>query len=181
MQTGSTALKCAALRAVLTACALMLGLQMQVLAAGAAEVSAAAPVALPTGAELSPQGDGSIDLSALKGRVVYLDFWASWCGPCRLSFPWLGDMQQRYGAQGFVVVAVNLDKNRDLAAGFLREFQPRFPIVYDRTGKLAEQFHVASMPYSLLLDRSGKVQSVHNGFSNANRGALESEIRQLLN
>jgi peroxiredoxin len=80
-----------------------------------------------------------------------------------------------------VVVAVNLDKDHELAGGFLREFHPRFPIVYDKTAKLAEQFHITSMPYSMVLDRDGKVKSVHTGFSNDRRAAMEEEIRQLLN
>lgn len=137
--------------------------------------------AVPTAAEISPAGDGSLNLQALKGRVVYLDFWASWCGPCRQSFPWMAEMQQRYAGQGFVVVAVNLDKDHELAAGFLREFRPRFPIVYDKTAKLAEQFHVSAMPYSVVLDRDGKVKAVHTGFGNERRAAMEDEIRQLMN
>ena len=78
-------------------------------------------------------------------------------------------------------MAVNLDKDAALAATFLHEFRPRFPVVYDKEGKLAEQYHITSMPYSLILDRDGNVKSVHAGFSNDRRAAMEEEIRQWLN
>jgi peroxiredoxin len=91
------------------------------------------------------------------------------------------DMLQRYSEKGLVVVAVNLDKEHALAAGFLREFRPRFPIVFDAEGKLAQKYKITSMPYSLLIDRDGKTRYVHTGFGTDNRAVLEDELRQVLN
>jgi thiol-disulfide isomerase/thioredoxin len=147
----------------------------------AAETGAAPP---PGGTvslqQISPAGDGSLDLGALKGHVVYLDFWASWCGPCKLSFPWMMEMQRRYGPQGLVVVAVNLDRDRALAATFLREFNPAFAIVFDGKATLAQQFKVAGMPSSVIIDREGKARSTHTGFRPDERPALEAELRTAL-
>ena len=137
--------------------------------------------ALPTMLSVTPSVEATLDLAALKGHVVYLDFWASWCGPCKQSFPWMKDAHQKYGDRGLVVVAVNLDKDRALADGFLREFRPRFPVVYDKEGKLAQQFNIKAMPYSLIIDRDGKTQFVHSGFSNDQRQKLDSELLSLLN
>lgn len=145
--------------------------------------SASAPVqsSVPTLAQISPAGDGSLDLSALKGRVVYLDFWASWCGPCKQSFPWMKDVQRRFSDQGLVVVAVNLDKDRSLADGFIREFRPKFPIIYDKEAKLAQQYKITAMPYSMIIDRDGNTRYFHSGFSPDQRQKLDNEIQQLLN
>jgi thiol-disulfide isomerase/thioredoxin len=143
--------------------------------------STSTAVSVPTLAQLSPSGNGSLDLDALKGRVVYLDFWASWCGPCRQSFPWMKEVQQRFADKGLVVVAVNLDKDRSLADSFIREFRPQFPVLYDKEGKLAQQYKITAMPYSMIIDREGKARYLHSGFSSEERQKLNSEIQQLLN
>lgn len=121
-----------------------------------------------------------IDFDQYKGKVVYLDFWASWCGPCRESFPWMTAMQHRYGPQGFVVLAVNLDQEPELAKKFLTEFNVNFTVEYDATGKLAEQFGVETMPTSFLIDRDGKARAKHQGFHTDKTREYEQEITQLL-
>jgi cytochrome c biogenesis protein CcmG, thiol:disulfide interchange protein DsbE len=122
----------------------------------------------------------ALDLPALHGKVVYVDFWASWCVPCRESFPWMNSIQHEFSTQGFVVIAVNVDHERSDAEDFLRRFSPDFRITYDPLGTLAEQFHVKGMPTSVLIDRSGKVVNQHTGFRQADRGALRDQIRSLL-
>lgn len=123
---------------------------------------------------------GALDLSAYRGQVVYLDFWASWCGPCRESFPWLGYMTQQYGNRRFVVIGVNVDHDRPKAERFLAGTPASFPIVYDPTGDIATSFRVSAMPSAILLDRNGRVRYQHSGFTAARAGEYEDEVEKLL-
>ena len=127
-----------------------------------------------------PTDDGVIDLKDLKGEVVYLDFWASWCGPCRKSMPWLNRMQEKYGDAGFRVIGVNLDKERQLADEFLRTVPVNFQLVYDPEGKLASQYQLLGMPNSFMIGRDGMIQQRHVGFMESKLAAYEEQIRQLL-
>jgi thiol-disulfide isomerase/thioredoxin len=119
-------------------------------------------------------------LKSYSGKVVLVDFWASWCGPCLLSFPWMNDLQQRYAGQGLVIVAVNLDQERALADAFLQKLPPKFRVEFDAPGNIARQFGVQVMPSSYLLDRHGQVRVRHAGFRNAQRAEREQQIVQLL-
>lgn len=121
-----------------------------------------------------------LDLAAYKGKVVYVDFWASWCGPCRQSFPWMKAMHEKYGKDGLVIIAVNVDQERKLADAFLAEFNPAFTVLFDDKGALASQFKVQTMPSSYLLDRQGKPRFKHLGFHEAKREQYEKEFQQLL-
>ena len=121
-----------------------------------------------------------LDLSAYRGKVVYVDFWASWCAPCRQSFPWLDTLVRDYGSQNFVVIGVNVDKDRDRALRFLNETPANFPIVYDPKGELATAYKVAGMPSGILIDRSGHVRFQHAGFTEKQRGSYEEQLRTLL-
>lgn len=122
-----------------------------------------------------------LDLSAYRGKVIYLDFWASWCTPCRLSFPWMNGIQQSYGRNGLVVIAVNVDHDRALADAFLRAGAPGFKIVYDPNGDIASQYNFRDMPTSVLIGRDGKVRFTHDGFFPAKEGAYAADIVALLN
>ncbi|MEJ2046118.1 MAG: TlpA disulfide reductase family protein [Reinekea sp.] len=122
----------------------------------------------------------SFNVSDYKGQVVYLDFWASWCGPCRASFPWMNTIQKRYQSQGLQVIAVNLDQESELAADFLKQFPASFTIFYDPEGVLAQQYKVTSMPHSFLIDRSGQLVSSHKGFRQSKKAEYEQEIQALL-
>jgi cytochrome c biogenesis protein CcmG, thiol:disulfide interchange protein DsbE len=122
----------------------------------------------------------SVALDKLKGRVVYVDFWASWCGPCRRSFPWLNEMHQKYGARGFTVVGVNVDKRRPDAERFLQQTPANFTIVYDEAGKTPEAYAVKGMPSSYLIDTAGKVVAVESGFRDEQKAVFEERIRALL-
>jgi cytochrome c biogenesis protein CcmG, thiol:disulfide interchange protein DsbE len=123
-----------------------------------------------------PGTAGPIDLAALKGRVVYLDFWASWCVPCRLSFPWMNDMQARYGARGLQVLAVNLDTRRAAADSFLAQVPARFAVAFDSSGDTPRRYGVKAMPTSVLVGADGAVQQQHAGFRDDDRAALEAAI-----
>jgi cytochrome c biogenesis protein CcmG/thiol:disulfide interchange protein DsbE len=120
------------------------------------------------------------ELGEIKGKLVWVDFWASWCAPCRRSFPWLNDIQARYGKQGLEVIGVNLDDERGAADKFLKEVPARFTLRFDPAGKLAEKFDVQAMPSSFLLDASGNVLASHAGFRLADAAKYESEIKNAL-
>lgn len=127
-----------------------------------------------------PTDNGKVSLDSLKGKVVYLDFWASWCGPCRKSFPWMNRMVQRYGTKGLVIIAVNLDKSRDQAQRFLHDYPAQFTIAYDPEGNIANEYDVQGMPSSYLIDRKQHIVKVHLGFRDEDTLAMERNIQHLL-
>jgi thiol-disulfide isomerase/thioredoxin len=115
-------------------------------------------------------------LSDLKGKVVYLDFWASWCGPCKQSFPWMNEMQRKYGARGLQVVAINLDAKRADADQFLAQNPAGMALAFDSKGDSAKRIGVKGMPTSLLIGPDGKVLMVHLGFRAEDRAELEARV-----
>ena len=119
---------------------------------------------------------GAQKLADLKGKVVYLDFWASWCGPCKQSFPWMNEMQAKYGAKGLQIVAVNLDAKRADADQFLAQVPARVQLAFDSKGEIAKRFGVKGMPTSVLIDAEGKVIQLHQGFREEERQALEDKL-----
>ena len=121
-----------------------------------------------------------LDLSAMRGRVVYLDFWASWCVPCRQSFPWMESMKNTYEAQGLTVLAINVDHDRADADRFLKIFHPDFEVRFDPQGSWAEEFKVLGMPTSVIIDRHGVVRFTHVGFWPAQGDVSAQQIQQLL-
>jgi cytochrome c biogenesis protein CcmG/thiol:disulfide interchange protein DsbE len=120
-------------------------------------------------------------LAPVEGRVVWVDFWASWCVPCRRSFPWLNSMQRKYGPAGLQIIAVNLDKDRALADGFLAEVPAEFALRFDPSAALAKEFGVQTMPSSFLIDTNGTVLAKHFGFRTADTGDYEKAIEAALN
>lgn len=127
-----------------------------------------------------PGRQAELKLAQLRGQAVYLDFWASWCGPCRQSFPWLNQMQARYGPRGLRVVGVNLDQKAPAAAAFLAQVPAHFDIVYDPAGQTPRAYGVKAMPTSVLIAPDGKVLMIHGGFREDQREELERRIAQAL-
>ncbi len=123
---------------------------------------------------------GPVDLAEARGHVTYVDFWASWCGPCRQSFPWMNELQARYGAKGLRVIAVNLDKKRADADRFLGENKAEFAVGFDPAGDSARRYGIKGMPSSVLLGPDGKVLMVHSGFRGEDRQVLEDRIAAAL-
>ena len=121
-----------------------------------------------------------LQLSAYRGKLVYLDFWASWCAPCRRSFPWMNAMQQKYGARGFTVVGINVDKKRSDAEKFLAQTPAGFTVVYDDAGATPSAYGVKGMPSSYLIDARGNVTYVERGFVDEHKADLEQRIAALL-
>ncbi len=127
-----------------------------------------------------PGINGTVQSANLKGKVIYVDFWASWCKPCKQSFPWLNDMQAKYKQLGFEVVAINVDQEQSAANDFLQKLSPQFTVAFDPSGKTAEQFHVQGMPSSYLIARQGNMRAAHVGFREADRAKLEQAVAKLL-
>jgi len=126
-------------------------------------------------------GHGKILRSGyFQGKVMYLDFWASWCGPCRVSLPAMNALYREFNAEGFEVVAVNVDKDRAEAHRFLKQHPVSYYVVAD-DGSLPRRFGVKGMPTAYLIDRSGTVRRVHEGFRPGDDKRLRKQIRQLLN
>ncbi len=145
------------------------------MSAGAIEVGQVAPdFELP--GKASP-----VRLSDSKGKAVYLDFWASWFGPCKQSFPWMNEMQAKYGSRGLKIVAINLDQKPEEAKMFLSENNATFDIAFDQGGKTPRTYSVKGMPTSFLITPDGKVAAVHSGFKPEQRSQLEQHIKVALN
>jgi len=129
----------------------------------------------------SPAQDvASLDLSAHQGKVVIVDFWASWCVPCRRSFPWMNAMQAKYRDDGLVIIAVNMDADSNEAANFLSEYPADFEIVYDPDGALAREYDVIAMPSSYVFDRQGLQIARHLGFKVSKQDEYESILAEAL-
>jgi thiol-disulfide isomerase/thioredoxin len=122
----------------------------------------------------------ALDLESLRGRVVYLDFWASWCAPCRQSFPWMQSMKAAHEREGLTVIAVNLDPSREDAERFLAKFKPDFDVRFDPQGSAAERFKIHGMPTSVIIDRHGVQRFTHIGFRSVDEAAYEDQLRRLL-
>ncbi len=141
-------------------------------------ISAAAVTEAPT--LKLPTVNGELDLEQLKGKVVYLDFWASWCKPCKESFPWMREMKSAYAGKGLEIVAVNLDKDRSLADAFLKKMDVNFTVAFDESGDTAAAYKLRGMPSSYLIGRDGKLYASHIGFREKDKSKMEQAIRTLL-
>lgn len=119
-------------------------------------------------------------LKSFEGRIVYVDFWASWCSPCRRAVPWLNAMQRKYGNSAFTIVGVNLDEDRNAANAFLGEHAVAYPVVFDPSGELARYFEIKGMPSTIILDTAGKELARHVGFFTDKTDHYEKTIQAVL-
>jgi thiol-disulfide isomerase/thioredoxin len=131
-------------------------------------------------AALSAQASGDSLVSEREGKVVIVDFWASWCVPCRRSFPWMNAMMEKYADDGLVIVAVNLDKDRDAAEAFLAEIPANFEIEFDPEASIAREYGVEAMPNSFVFGRDGELVARHLGFKVAKQDEYEAVLVQAL-
>lgn len=138
-------------------------------------ILAFAPAAMADKAEST-----SLDLGHYQGKVVVLDFWASWCGPCRRSFPWLNEMHTRYAQDGLVIIGVNLDANRPDADEFLEDYPADFRIYFDPEATLAMEYEVEAMPSSFVIGRDGQVRATHRGFKVKQQAEYEAILVEAL-
>lgn len=126
--------------------------------------------------------DGSgLNLEQYRGKVVVVDFWASWCVPCRRSFPWMNTIQAKYADDGLIILAINMDSEAGEAATFLRDYPADFEILYDPAGDIAQEFEVIAMPSSYIFDRDGNQVTRHLGFKVREQDEYEALLVETLN
>lgn len=117
---------------------------------------------------------------APKARATYIDFWASWCAPCKLSFPWMNQLHDQLAGQGLRIVAINLDRKDADAQRFLQQNPTRFPVAFDPGAELATRLNIQAMPTSLLVGADRSVLLTHRGFKLEDRAELEARLRAAL-
>lgn len=121
-----------------------------------------------------------VSIADYKGKVVYLDVWASWCGPCRESLPILNEIRAKYSSKGFEVLAVNIDEDAMDAVDFLVKFPVDYPIIADAAGSVPDKYGLKGMPTAYLIDKKGNVVHVHEGFKKKDAAKIEAMISQYL-
>jgi peroxiredoxin len=122
----------------------------------------------------------NLRLSEYRGDVVMINFWATWCGPCRQEMPLLDDLYARYGRVGFSLLGVNIDDDARRAMQMIDELGVNFPVLFDDTKQVSKLYQVEAMPVTVLVDRSGTVRHVHHGYKPGYEEKYLTEIRSLL-
>jgi peroxiredoxin len=130
--------------------------------------------------ELRALDGAPVSLASLRGQVVVVDFWASWCEPCAEALPALDRLHARYRDQGLAVIGVNVDRNASDARGFLRRSPVSFPVVHDARQQIVSRWEPERMPSSFIVDRGGVVRHVHGGFRSGDAARIERIVRDLL-
>ncbi len=130
--------------------------------------------------QLDGRNGGKLALSDLKGQVVMINFWASWCGPCKQEMPLLDQMYRKYKPMGFTMVGVNVEPDPAKAEDLLQKSPVSFPIVFDRESRVSKLYNVTGMPSSVLIDRQGNVRYLHRGYKAGDENAYLDQIRSLV-
>jgi peroxiredoxin len=129
---------------------------------------------------LAAKGGADVSLSQFKGQVVMLNFWASWCGPCRQEMPLLESIYKKYNKLGFTMIGVNVEPDSNAADQWLKETPVSFPILYDRDSKVSKLYDVEGMPSTVIIDRSGKLRKLHRGYKPGDENEYLDSIRALI-
>ncbi|HEX9140299.1 MAG TPA: TlpA disulfide reductase family protein [Steroidobacteraceae bacterium] len=145
--------------------------------AGAADL---APGAQAPAFALGSQSGKPVDLSHLKGQVVLINFWATWCGPCRKEMPVLDQLYSKYKPLGFTLLGVNVEPDPSNATGFLKSTPVTFPILFDTDSKVSKLYEVAGMPSTVIVDRKGNVRYIHRGYNPGEENEYLDQIRSLV-
>lgn len=119
-------------------------------------------------------------LQEQRGRVVLINFWATWCGPCKQEMPHLNRLYDKYRAAGFVLLGVNVDDDAQKAAGVAQKWEMKFPVLLDTDKKISELYELGTMPSTVLIDRDGRVRYIHKGYLPGYEDTYEKQIRELL-
>ena len=152
------------------------------LATACVAASAAAPVANAVAPDFTLRGaDGrNVRLDELRGQVVLVNFWATWCGPCREEMPRLDTLYKKYGKSGFVLLGVNVDDDPHTALATAAKLGVSFPVLLDTDKKVSKLYDLNTMPSTIVIDRDGKVRYLHRGYREGTEGDYEQQIRGLL-
>ena len=126
------------------------------------------------------RGGKDLSLSQLRGQVVMLNFWASWCGPCRQEMPLLEAIQKKYKPLGFTMVGVNVEPDSTQAEKFLQQTPVSFPVAFDRSSSVSKLFRVKGMPSTVIVDRKGNTRMIHQGYKPGDENVYLDQIRSLL-
>lgn len=129
---------------------------------------------------LKSRSGKNIKLSELRGQVVMLNFWASWCGPCRQEMPLLEGLYKKYHALGFVLLGVNVEQDSNNAIAYLRDISVSFPVLYDNQNKVSKAYNISAMPSTIMVDRDGKLRFLHQGYKPGYEKEYESQIKKLI-
>ena len=156
-----------------------LGLAFSVFAATSLAASGLEGQTAPDFALKSASGE-NLRLSEYRGDVVMVNFWATWCGPCRQEMPLLDELYARYGRVGFSLLGVNIDDNQGKAMNMVSELGVSFPVLFDSTKEVSKLYDVAAMPVTVLIDREGTVRYVHHGYKPGYEEMYLDQIRSLL-
>ena len=129
---------------------------------------------------LTSRAGQDVSLAQYKGQVVMLNFWASWCGPCRQEMPLLESIYKKYNKMGFTMIGVNVEPDSNAANQWLKATPVSFPILYDRDSKVSKLYDVAGMPSTVIIDRSGKLRVLHRGYKPGDENEYLDSIRTLI-
>jgi peroxiredoxin len=142
--------------------------------------TAVAPATVAPDFTLRTMDGQNLRLQEQRGRVVLVNFWATWCGPCRQEMPHLNKLYDKYRASGFVLLCVNVDEDSKAAAGVASKLGVKFPVLYDPNKVVGKLYGLDKMPSTVLIDRDGKVKYLHLGYVNGYEETYEKQIRELL-
>jgi len=129
---------------------------------------------------LKSNADKNIKLSELRGQVVMINFWATWCAPCRQEMPLLNRIYEQYRKTGFVLLGVNIDDKPETAKALAQQLGISFPVLFDTDKQVSQGYNVDAMPSTILIDRSGKVRYIHRGYRAGYEDRYEAQVRELL-
>jgi peroxiredoxin len=129
---------------------------------------------------LGSQGGKDVSLSQFQGQVVMLNFWASWCGPCRTEMPLLEGIYKKYNKLGFTMLGVNVEPDSNAAVDWLKQTPVSFPILFDKDSKVSKLYDVSGMPSTVIIDRKGKVRMLHRGYKPGDENEYLDSIRTLV-
>jgi peroxiredoxin len=132
------------------------------------------------GFSLATRGGGTLALDQLKGQVVLINFWASWCGPCRQEMPVLDGIYKKYHKLGFTLIGVNVEPEAKEAEAALQKTPVSFPILYDPQSKVSGLYNVQTMPSTVIVDRTGKVRLLHRGYKPGDENEYIDTVRMLI-
>jgi peroxiredoxin len=153
---------------------LIAALVIAVPAVATAPNSPAPPFTLPA------KGGSQINLAQYKGQVVMINFWASWCGPCRQEMPLLEDIYKKYNKLGFTLIGVNVEPDSKAADDWLKQTPVSFPILYDKESKVSQMYDVSGMPSTVIIDRKGNLRYLHHGYKPGDEGEYLNNIRAMI-